>query len=515
MQRTLKWILALAIAFIIALYSTNILLGNLNLDEGWYLYAAKSFTLGEMPYRDYFFTQGPMLPVIYGTLSSLWAENGILGGRILTAILGLLGVVLLSFLVINALPKEKKLHGAILTVLLSGGNLYHNYFTMLPKTYALATIFIVSAFLVLGDPERHNRDKYHRSSFALRAALCGLLLAFAAATRVSLGIILASTGFFLLFNCKRTSFAFIWFGIGGVIGLLLSFGPFVINSFEQFLFSNFFHSSRASGGLVFALGSISRLLRVYMPLFLIFVYLGATIICHSRSAVKDIRISLYLAAFFSALLIHLLSPFPYDDYNVPIIPLLMVSIVIFLYKGSKLDANKELALTVSAFLVAIAFAGSSTINEEWFVLRKDRFWVEIKQKPSLLLLREIGAELKAVTPSNATLLTQDTYLAIETDRRLPKGMELGPFGYFPSLTTKDARKYNVMNRELLEETIRSGASPYATISGYSFSMAAPSMEKTDDERDELLSILKDNYQEVKTIPNFGQEHTTLSILKHR
>ena len=50
---------AIALALVIA--AANIVLGNLNLDEGWYLQAAVNVAAGKMPYRDFFFTQAPLL----------------------------------------------------------------------------------------------------------------------------------------------------------------------------------------------------------------------------------------------------------------------------------------------------------------------------------------------------------------------------------------------------------------------------------------------------------------------
>ena len=38
--------------------------GALNQDEGWYLYAAQLVGAGKLPYRDFFFTQGPALPIV-------------------------------------------------------------------------------------------------------------------------------------------------------------------------------------------------------------------------------------------------------------------------------------------------------------------------------------------------------------------------------------------------------------------------------------------------------------------
>lgn len=49
------WLIALLAA--LGLFSANLIFGNLNQDEGWYLYAARLISAGKMPYRDFAFTQ--------------------------------------------------------------------------------------------------------------------------------------------------------------------------------------------------------------------------------------------------------------------------------------------------------------------------------------------------------------------------------------------------------------------------------------------------------------------------
>ena len=54
-------------------------LGGLNQDEGWYLYAAQLVGEGKMLYRDFFYTQGPAMPIIYAPFAWVWRGAGLLG----------------------------------------------------------------------------------------------------------------------------------------------------------------------------------------------------------------------------------------------------------------------------------------------------------------------------------------------------------------------------------------------------------------------------------------------------
>ena len=87
---------ALAAAVVIALLLglAKLLLGDLNQDEGWYLYAAREVSEGRLPYRDYAFTQGPMMPLVYSVSAPVIRDHGVAGGRVVTWLLGIIALVL-------------------------------------------------------------------------------------------------------------------------------------------------------------------------------------------------------------------------------------------------------------------------------------------------------------------------------------------------------------------------------------------------------------------------------------
>jgi hypothetical protein len=171
-----------ALLLALVLYAANLWLGNLNQDEGWYLYAALENAAGRLPYRDFFFSQGPLMPRVYGLLAPLWAPAGVAGGRALTALFGLCGALRAGWLAARGAPRGRWLACGITAFLLTGCNVYHSYFTTIPKTYALASLLLLAGLAALWNPDQLRA--------AWRAALGGLLLAGAACTRLSLGIAL-------------------------------------------------------------------------------------------------------------------------------------------------------------------------------------------------------------------------------------------------------------------------------------------------------------------------------------
>src|SRR5882757_1777342 len=55
-----------AVVLVAALGLLFVVRGELNADEGWYLYASRLVYRGQLPYRDFSFTQMPLLPYVYG-----------------------------------------------------------------------------------------------------------------------------------------------------------------------------------------------------------------------------------------------------------------------------------------------------------------------------------------------------------------------------------------------------------------------------------------------------------------
>ena len=114
------------------------------------------------------------------------------------------------------------------------------------------------------------------------------------------------------------------------------------------------------------------------------------------------------------------------------------------------------------------------------------------------------------------LLTQDLYLAVEAGRKVPEGLEMGPFSYFPDASAAEAEAWHVMNTDKLERLLASAPAEIAAFSGYAFAVAAPKCSEVPfDRQKNFFNILKKNYEAVDTEPNFGQNATTLLILRRK
>ena len=154
--------------------------------------------------------------------------------------------------------------------------------------------------------------------------------------------------------------------------------------------------------------------------------------------------------------------------------------------------------------LGLCFSGSfgSPLLEKWATNGQDRFWSLKKSKYELPQLRKVAAEIEKLDPGGKTLLTQDLYLAVETGRKVPKGLEMGPF--------------SMLSDDEWHKLLASADCPIAALSGYSFAIEPPSCrERPVPKQIEYWGLLKKNYEMIRREEAFGQNATPLLILKRK
>ena len=495
----------LALFGLACLGAAAVWIGGLNQDEGWYLYAANLVAEGKMPYRDFFYTQGPMLPIVYSAFTWIWKSFGILGARVFTLAIGVFGILLAAALARRLAPDGRRGEAAIATLLLLGSNLYHVYYVTIPKTYALAALFVMAGFLFIDLAQ--DAWKRSRGGF-LWSFVSGLSLAFASGTRISLGVILCVVGTFLLVAAVRGHHrrVFAGFVAGGFAGLALVYGPFLVSAGarEGLVFAQAFHAARGGGehDITWIVGSLSRLVRWYLPVFVVFglgyFSLGPSHRLDQKcmSTVVSRTPWMVFVSFLIVLMVQMLAPFPYEDYQVPVMGLLAVFAVVTLMCVSE----KPQLLLVLGMTWALSFG--SPLLEKWSTNGQDRFWSLKKEKCELAQLRDVAKRIEALDPGGKELFTQDIYLAIETNRRVPKGFEMGPFA--------------VMSDTDITNAIQTTDCPVAALSGYCFAVEMPAgKERPARDQVRYWEMLKVRYSLADREEAFGQGATPLLILKRK
>ncbi|MDZ8119817.1 hypothetical protein [Pontiella agarivorans] len=492
---------SLSVLLALLLSCMNLQHGNLNQDEGWYLYAAKMVSEGHKPYADFAFTQGPVLPQVYAALFPIVGKFGVAGGRAITTVFGLLAAGFAGLLAFRT--SEKRWVALIAVVLLIAGNVYQSYFTTVVKTYGLTAFFLMAGFYLL--------------TLRNKAALVvgGALLALAAGTRLSAGIVLPITGVWLIFQTER-KLDWLWFGIGGGVMLLAVYAPPFFQSSEQAHFGLLgYHAGRDPGGLgallTLKVGFISRFVQAY---FIFTLLTLAALIFRPLEKQRNPTAALLWCCGIGISLVHGIAAFPYDDYQAIAYPVLATAVMLTILPRI---GNPWVVPSLSFLLLAsIAAAFSSPINQDWFVRGRDRIWWQFKEQSDLALLRDAAEIVKQHSPEGSELLTQDTYLAIEANRSVPRGMEMGPFSYYPDMPTEQAEKMHLLNRDLLFQTLETSTAPVAAFSGYGLAIESPAItEISPAERASFSSVLESRFDLLQKIPYFGQAHTELIMLKRR
>ena len=498
----MAWLLASVIAVCVAVVA--VWWGGVNQDEGWYLYAAKLVGDGKVPYRDFFFTQGPVLPYIY----SVMPVHGILSGRLVTFAFSVFSVlVAIAFARRLVVSRESRNVVSIAVFSMLACNVYHMYFTSIPKTYALGTLFVMLGFLLLS----------YRCNF-----LSAVSFAFASGTRISLVLILGVVGVGLLLTRFR-QLEWLWFGIGGLFGLFLVYGFFVMDpeSLEGLFAAQAYHAGRGGFDPFFAAGAVCRLARGYLAMGVVMfvaIALGkwwiSSSVLHAPEC-ESRRLRWMAGASFAAVfMLQLSAPFPYDDYQVPLMTLLSVLIAVPFAERSVFCGN-GMRYLFPVFVSGMC-AMASPLIQDWMTNGQDRFWTLRKDQSELAQVRDVARKLETMDPGGTMLLTQDIYLAVEMNRKVPEGMEMGPFSYFPELSDEKAASINVMNRRRMESLLKSAPCRLAVFSGYGFAIAVPKgTETSKDDQNRFRRLLEDGYQKVLEVPLFGQNHTTLECFTNR
>ena len=134
-------IAAVVVAAVVA--AAFVVVGRVNADEGWYLYAARLAWRGDLPYADFAFTQTPLVPYVYGGVQSV--ASSLVLGRVVSVLFATAGIVLAVRVAWRLAGDRAALFVAVLCAAYPAG-LYN---LALSKTYALVLLsFAASAALL-------------------------------------------------------------------------------------------------------------------------------------------------------------------------------------------------------------------------------------------------------------------------------------------------------------------------------------------------------------------------------
>lgn len=425
-------------------------LGRSIIDEGVFLTAGRLVYEGQLPYRDFPFSQAPVVAYLYGIVVHLFGSS-VLAGRLLSFVLGLLG---LGAAVWIARALAGRLAAGIV-LLLSMLNLPALWVAGTVRTQSVSTPLTMLSVLALAMPRRG----------ALGWALSPSLMLWATGARLTNALaLLAILGWVALqlrAQPKRlaavaalvSAQALVIFapvlaapraaafhlltaqlGRGERAGpTQTSFGREVAEKFSIFAEPETSFFVICSLGLVIAVALAMRLRRGWRPDF-------ARPLAEPGTAQLTL-LGLALLVFLP----HLLLNRGFLTYFVTSSALLIPAIAI----GVAALARETSRIRVPALgaVIALLIAGAAMVPSHLGA------WVG-SGPSSFRHFREVAREVRTLAGPGCTIVTMETALAVEAGCRVLPGLEYSLFSYFPHLGDDEAEARGVLNAARLAARVR-------------------------------------------------------------
>lgn len=491
--RPLRWTTIVLLLLIAIELSLLLVYRRINLDEGWYLNAAKLVYEGKTLYADFAYTQTPVLPYLYGFFQQLFGI-GLYQGRVLTVLLAL-GAFMLSAATARRLAGARA--GVICLALLATSFFAETQFTY-TATYALTAYLLAAAFYVaLLD--------WHPD---LRNALAVLFVCLAVGTRLSTVVCLPPFLLFLWLSSERKGRAFLVIGATTIITMGVVLGLFWLRSGELMLYDIWgFHLDRILRTRWRLLKIQNRVLRTGLDFAVPLLLCGWAAIwathrlwrnwrtkLPTRNMLTVVTVVLVVAGLFVA---HLVPRTTDSYYNALQMPLMsVISAVVLARYLTRLSDRGQGETQVRAswilWLIIVALAGHGALQMR-AVLRDGALTDPLQNQ--VAVVREAAAIVQQYVPVDEPMLTFNQHLALEADRQTPPGYEMAIFAYRPTWEVAQALRYKVINNTMLLDDL---ARPMAIAAFTEFDL-----EQLYGEREAFFAILNEKYRWFYTIPHFG------------
>jgi hypothetical protein len=497
-RENLTWLIPLLSLFVI-LVLLMLFMGRINEDEGFYVGAGKLVSEGNAPFIDFFYTQGPLLPYLYG-LFFLVLPPVLYTGRALAAIAGI------AVLLITA-AASRRLAGAVagfaaLALLVFNSNIAYHF--VIAKTYPFAALFLVLALYLLAV----------RPMTVSRGVLAVFFSCCAAATRVSLiAVALVIVLYlFVLFRGKAGPRAAV---LGAfLLSVTVFFVPFLLAAREPFLFGLWgFHrySEAYNAGPLQVAQKLATLALVFQryPLLVILV-LGAAfywvyrLVTGPGETWKTESYPLLLIASLAAGFVanFIVPALVYFDYLTPLMPVAALLSGLFLSRCFEGLQNRTARILLIVFFLAL---------NVFQLFQQDiltGYYLQGGRTLPVEEVREVSDFINKTVDRRERIFTLYETVALEGGRETFPGLEMAIFSYQKGMPTDRCRRLRVVNDEILEGYLTAEPSPVVVLP------EKPRYFYPSYEELKKKGALAGYYVAKKVAP-FGQERETVTVLLPR
>lgn len=422
---------------IIQLYLLNY--GRINTDEGFYLTAAKLLHEGWIPYRDFSFTQGPLMPVIYAPLLS-WFEFSLLSGRILQVCLATVSFLILGRLCLRVGGVESLL----LFFLVNVTNLDVLYNLTIIKTYSLSLLMASCSIYFI---YKFDSTSYGQNSKIYLAAIFASL---GFLTRYTQVILLLFT---LFMYCKtklrgtdknpvsKTSFTVL---------ALVTFLPMLLMFYEPAFYESFvFHLQYARPVSYFDkfTETLGYSFEMYSPLFFLMLLRLFLSFSGAQSTHKGLNASM-ICCLLTTWLVHALMKSSQAEYQTFLYPPLTMLFSLDIVNQLRSTNNLSFFRWIFYATILMTFLHLARSHKVHYGLRESNGSVV----STITSIQEQLAHSEERYRTGKTVLSDNMALVYGSGGFKPvKAFAMGPFSWRPYSAPELGR--NALNEVLLKELI--------------------------------------------------------------
>jgi 4-amino-4-deoxy-L-arabinose transferase-like glycosyltransferase len=479
----------LAIFVVVSLYllsaGCHVLFGALNTDEGFYAVATRAVAQGEVPYRDFGFTQPP-LTLYVNSVPLRLTGYGLFAQR---SVNGLWAAVAVALAAAWLTRRTQLVWGLVLALGFSLSAPWM-YFIHLGKTYGLTTLIVMlAAWVFLSQPVGSRRN-----------FLVGFLGVLGVATRLPAVPFFAILWLGTLWPGRRPAGREVLGAVSGpVVGLALVVLPFALVAPDNTWFwtVELHRSAVASRTWHLAWQEIATLAPA---VWLLAVAAIVSALGRRRIFAREGVVFLASAA---ALGVNLLQGGVYEEYAVPFLLPLAASAAAWLHDELR-SWRPVPVVAYLALLAVVQFGTAPVLLHESFPDRRG--------SPSSLLTPNaprynpaLPDQLAAARwlvdqtlAKDAPLIGTNLILAAETGRAVPTELRMGSFAYTGEMTAERAARLHFATRDQLDRWF---ASPDTRIVAFfhlwdlNYGWSLPSGNRTAIEvRQHWLELLRRDYR---------------------
>ncbi len=429
--------------------SWNILYSGQNYDEGFYAVAARSVWQGDLPYRDFGYTQMPLLPYINGLMMHL-TGFGLLEQRAVNGLWGALTLVLaVRWLARRTSPAWALGCGALLSLSAPWMSFVH-----LGKTYAMVGLIIMAALWVYTEWAPGPRK------------VC--LLAWLAT--LGIGCRLTAAPFFAVLWLAaalelplRPARPWVLSAAGSLLAPVLLLLPFYLAAPEAAYFWTLgFHRLSVPQKHWHITWPMIAALAPALWLGLVFNAGHAAV----QRKLPERRELVVLFATLLALAANLLPSGVFEEYGVPFLPPLLLVVAAGLWRaGASLPWLRSAAVPLGLLLLNLSVA----VTLLWPSMPPDRrgtLSVFLPLNASAYdpsLPARIARQTQVVRqylPPGRPFIGPQIILAVEADRPVPRALRMGPFTATFDYPAPQAARLNLVTFAELEAIFQDPAVPF-------------------------------------------------------